>query len=686
MSAVLVRLLPPALLLVLVELTYAPGLQNGYVGWDDSTYIRDNPNMLSVAGLGRIWFTFDHPQYYPLTFTSYWLEYRLWGPWPTGYYLVNVVLHAVNSLLVLALARRCGLGTWAGWFVAAVFALHPMQVASVAWLAERKNVLSGSLALGAFLFYWRHRSTNNWNAYIVSLTLFAGALLSKTAVMTLPVSMWLADRLIRGRRDWVGLWRLVPFLLLAAGLGLVTVFVEHDAPIETMPVAVRPAAAGLALWFYCGRLLWPRSLPALYPHWTIDPAIAWWWLPLLAAVGVGWAVWYWRRRLPGASVWGLAHYVISLAPTLGLVPFGYLAFAPVADHFAYLALLGPVLAAFGACQRRSAPGRPVRAVLAARRVWRGGAALVGLVLVIAMAVRSHQQVLVWRDPGSLWSYTLRHNPNSPIAHVNLGLYLEQQGNAHAARFHYAEAARLKPDYAQAHSNLSGVLTQLGEHPAALWHARRAIELQPQFAEAHNNLGSVLGNLGRHEEAAAEFAQAIRLKPSFAKGYANLGAALMQLGRFEEAVAVYQELLRRYPTDPDGHLNLGLALASTGDIPAAVAHYQTALRYRPGWLEAELRLAWTWATWEAAPPADVAQAVRLAEQAWARVQPASPALLDVLAATYAAAGRFADAVRVAEQARELALSRRQTDLLPALDERLTLYRSGRPFRLSNAHRP
>ncbi|MEW6197456.1 MAG: tetratricopeptide repeat protein [Planctomycetota bacterium] len=709
------RCLPALALLVAIAVVYAPGRHNRLIEWDDAEYIRDNPALTAPDGLRRIWTPTGQPQFYPLTFTAYWLQYRLWGPEPAGYYAVQVALHAANALLVAALARRLGTSRAAAWLAAALFALHPVQVASVAWLAELKNGLSGMLALAAAWLYLGRQGTGNrergagngergtgdgkqgtgnrepetgsigfppvgpttatrgwgWGKYGLSAMLFLGALLSKTAVMGLPLSLWAAERWVCKRRGRGIELRAAGLLALAVAAAIVTIVVEHDRSIEVGGApAQRPFAAAAAVWFYVGKLLLPIRQPALYAAWSVDLRSPAWWLPLLGLVLAAIAAWRWRRRLGGLTRWGAIHFLALIAPTLGLVPFGYLAFAPVADHFLHLALVGPCVAAAVALANWGARGTAAR---------RGVVIVIASVVPAALGVRSWQQVHVWRDAGTLWSHTLKYNPGSATAHNNLGLYLERQGDWPAARAHYTEATRLKPTYAEAHNNLGGALIHLGEFEAALTACRRAIQLQPQFAEAYNNLGTVLGSLGRTEEAAVQFEHATRLRPSLAAAHANRGAALLQLGRLDEAIACCREALRRNEADAHAHLTLASTLARRGDTAEAILHYEAALRWRPDWPDATLALAWTLATWHDAGPQDVTRAVQLAERVAADLDRPDPWVLDTLGAAYAAAGRFDDAVRVAEQARGAAESAGLATPAQQIDRRLALYRTGQPFR-------
>lgn len=562
-----------ALIPLLALVAYAPGVRNEFVHWDDVPYILSNPHFRSTEGLWRIWFTLESPQYYPLTFSSYWVEHQIWGAWPTGYFLTNLLLHAANSLLVCLLARALGAGRSVAWLAGALFALHPIQVASVAWLAQRKNVLSGIFFLLTFLSYWRYCRRGNAALYLASLLAFACALLSKTAAVTLPVSLMLAEWLLLRRRGWAPLRRVLPMLLLALVLGAVTIFQERAVAPATADAAPQPLAAAAALWVYLGKVLWPGTLLALYPPWQVTAASAAWWLPAAGLVAAVFAVWYWRRPLGDLPVWGLSHFCLTLLPALGLVPFAYLLSAPIGDHFAYLALPGLFLAllcvAEGLAKRwgASVARTTVTSTIA------GG-------VLLALGLKTWNQVSVWRDGVQLWSHTLAHNPGSPVAHNNLGVALAEQDQLEEALFSYRQAARLKPDYWMARTNIGTALRNLGRLDEAVTEFRSIVADAPQDAAAHFNLADTLVGQGRRPEAWAEYAEAVRLDPTFAEAYTNWGVALVEAGSHQEAITRLQAALELNPDDAVAHFNLGLTLATQGDLQRAAFHYHQALRLKP----------------------------------------------------------------------------------------------------------
>jgi tetratricopeptide (TPR) repeat protein len=558
---------PAALIPVFALVAFAPGIRNGYVDWDDIFYIRDNSLLTSLDGLWRIWSTFDAPQYYPLTFTSFWLEYRLWGTWPAGYFVTNLLLHAVNSLLVFRLARALGAGRGAAWVVGALFAVHPLQVASVAWLAQRKNVLGGLFFFLSFLAYVRYCRQGGMRFYVASVLAFAAALLSKTAAVTLPASLVLFEWLLLKRRGGRPLGRVAPMLLIALALGVVTIIVERAGSPATIGVQPQPLAAAAAVWAYLGKVLWPAALVALYPRWHVSATALVWWLPAVALIAAIVAVWHWRRTLGDLPVWGLAHFLVTLLPCLGLVPFGYLIHAPIGDHFLYFALPGLFLAIVCLAERAAAGRRVVYA-------------LAGVAL-LALGAKTWAQVQVWHDGQRLWSYTLAHNPDSALSHNQLGIALAAQDRMTEALAQYREAARLNPRFWIARMNVGIALRDLGRLDEAVEEFRSIVAAAPRDAAAHYNLANALVRQGRSAEAFVEFAEAIRLNPRFAEAYANWGVALVEAGRIEEALPKLEIALRLNPENAVVHFNLGLVLASQGQLPQAVAHYQDAARLQPG---------------------------------------------------------------------------------------------------------
>jgi len=521
-----------ALLALLAAALYLPTLNNGFVNWDDDRLLLDNPAVARDDGLAIIWSRPELPEgfpNYPLTFTTYWVEHRLWGFTPAGYHAVNLLLHALATALVCLFVRALGGGAWVAGLTAALFATHPMQVESVAWVAERKNVLAAVWYLAAALAFLRHRRTGSEAAYALSLLCCAAALLSKTATITLPFSLLLADRVLRGRWDPAALARLAPMLLLGAAAALVTLNAEAEPP--AIAFLERPLVAASALWFYARQLLAPSALLPVYPRWSIDPSALLWWLPLLAASVV--AILLLLRRPPGLTHWGAGHFAVTLLPVLGLVPFGFTEYSFVADRHVYLASIGVFLiAALGLDWLRQRQAVSATALAVA--------------LVVLLGVRSARQIAVWHDGESLWRYELLHAPDSWLARNNLAMALINQQRLDEAVPFLEEALAIRPNYAEAHNNLALIRYRQGAFAAAEQHSRAAAALKPYDGGLAKNFALTLIALGRRDEAERELRHALRDSPDAAEARYVLADLLLQQGRTEEAVRELQAAVASRP--------------------------------------------------------------------------------------------------------------------------------------------
>lgn len=538
--------------MALTTLAYLPVLDNGFI-WDDDDYVTDNPTLSSLAGLGRIWFEHGATiQYYPLTFSTFWIEHQLWGLAPLGYHAVNLVFHLATAFVLW----RIFAGWWsvrAAWLVAALFALHPLHVESVAWVTERKNVLSGVLYLASADLYLRgsglldaarRAAPRYWYAF--SLVLFAAALLSKTVAVTLPPALLLVTwwrRGVIGRDDIV---RVLPYFGLSLALGLVTVFTEsthvRGAGFDfSLSPLQRLAVAGSALWFYAGKLAWPHPLIFLYPRWSIDDPTT---LHLLlslpvAALLVIAALFLLRGRIGRGPLCAVLFFAGSLVPALGFFDVYLMRFSFVADHFCYLASIGLLALGVGAVGAIPMPP-PARIALAS--------AVLAIFSVLTWS-RTH----VYANAETLWRDTVAQNPTAWIAHNNLAVILMERGEVDAAEAELQETLRLKPD----------------------------------LDDAHNNLGTIARQRGDLAGATEHFAEAVRITPTFAAALVNLASALQAQGRLTEAIPRYREALASGQRDRRIrgslaviHANLAIALDATGDVPGALPHYREALRLDP----------------------------------------------------------------------------------------------------------
>ncbi len=472
-----------AMIIIFVAAAYAPALRNGFVRWDDTLFVVENDALRSNDGLARIWSAAEMPDgfpNYPLAFTTYWLEYRLWGEWPAGYHATNIVLHAVNTGLVFALALALGASPWAATVCAGLFGLHPMQVESVAWVAERKNVLSCFFALLTVLTYIQHQASLRWRWFAASAFCFLLALLSKTAVAPLPLSLIAMDRLRSGRWRWSRLVYAASLLVMAAVAGLLTL--HHENTPLTVPLAQRPLLAAMALWFYAGMLLAPWNLMVIYPRWDVSLTHLVWWLPLLAIPPAVAVIWRFARSF--RIKWGTAHFALLLLPVLGFRPFGFNQFSFVADHHVYLPSVGFLLALAEELDQLRATRRRLISLV------------VGMVLACWLGL-TEIQITTWFDSETLWRESLQRNP-TPLVHNNLADVLTDQGRLDEAEQQAREALVDWPNSVSVHRNLGRIYFLAGQLAAAEEESRKALALDPTDPSLRRNLDLVL-QARQHQE-------------------------------------------------------------------------------------------------------------------------------------------------------------------------------------------
>lgn len=557
-----------ALVFGLALAAYFPALRGGFA-WDDAGHVT-RQDLQSLHGLARIWFEVGATQqYYPFLHTAFWVEHRLWGDSPLGYHLINVLLHATAACLLGVILRRL---TVPGAFLAALlFALHPVCVESVAWIAEQKNTLSGVLYFCAALAYLRFDRQRRGAPYALATGLFLGALLTKTVTATLPAALLVVFWWRRGRLDWRRDVRpLLPwFALGAAGGGLTAWFERARIGAEgadfALSIVQRCLLAGRVFWFYLGKLVWPANLIFIYPRWTVDATQAWQWLFPLGALALVLVLWRGRRRGPLAAV---LFFAGTLFPALGFVNVFPFLFSFVADHFQYLACVGVLTLV------------AVSLATALARLPRWGAgALVGLLLA-GLGTLTGLQSAMYRDVFTLYRATIARNPGCWMAYNNLAEVLANAGRSADAIPLLERALQLRPGFALAENNLGDDLRRLGRPQDAIPHLQRALQLQPSFAEAHNNLGVAYMMTGRTAEGLAEFGAALQLKPGYAVARFNLGLAKADAGRTAEALADFAEAVRLDPTYADAELNWGIGLTLTGRFSEARAHFERALALAP----------------------------------------------------------------------------------------------------------
>jgi tetratricopeptide (TPR) repeat protein len=569
-------------LLAAVVLVYQPVWQ-GQMLWDDATHVA-RPDLQSWHGLYRIWFEVGATQqYYPLSETAFWLQYTLWGDAMTGYHLVNIALHGLAAVMVALVLRQLAIP--GAYLAAAIFALHPVNVESVAWITEQKNTLSAVFYLGAAMAYLRFDRNRSTAWYLGALGLFVLSLLSKIVTVTLPAALLVIFWWQRGKLSWRrDVLPLVPFFAIGVVTGVFITWVElkfvgAEGPDFALTVVDRCLLAGRVIWFYLGKLLWPADLHFLYPRWEISAAV--WWqslfpLGLLILLGVLWRL---SRRWRGPLA-GFLFFAGTLFPVLGFLNVYWFTFSYVADHFPYLASLGIIaLAAAGT------------ALLLTRwRLWnRPVGYAVCLVVLAVLAGLTWRQSQLYSDSESLYRTIIAENPTCGMAYNNLGNLLQDRGQVTEAIAMFRKALEIKPDNVQPCYNLGNVLAKSRRIDEAITQYEKAVELKPDFAEAQNNLGSALSVRGQNDQAIVHYRKALEIKPDYVEAYYSLGNALAKSQRFDEAITQYEKALELKPDYAEAQSNFGLALAMLGRFDQAIAHYRKALEIKPDYAEAHYNL-------------------------------------------------------------------------------------------------
>jgi len=565
-----------ALVLMATLVAYSPCLKGDFL-WDDLGHVT-NPALQSWSGLARIWFEPGvTQQYYPLLHSAFWLEHRLWGDAAVGYHLINVLWHATAAGLLIAFLRR--LAVPGALLAGLLFALHPVGVESVAWIAEQKNTLSTVFYLAAALAWLRFEVERRPGRYAVATLWFLAALLTKTVTATLPAALLVVAWWRRGRVSWRGDVRpLLPWLAAGAALGLFTAWFERtgigaQGAAFHLSLVERGLLAGRIFWFYLGKLVWPADLMFFYPRWHVDAAAVWQYLFPVATLallgGLGWWAWRGRGRGPLAA---FLLFAGTLFPVLGFVNVYPFVFSYVADHFQYLASLGVfTLAAAGFVDAAR------RGLL--RLPWRG-AQVAAAALVVLLGALTWRQSQDYVDPVTLYRATLIRNPDSWIAHHNLAAELARRGLVDEALAHARRAVELKPDFPEAWNNLADDLIRAGQPDAALPALERALALQPRYAQAENTRGIALMGLGRTGEGIQSFQRALALQPGLAEAHYNLGLAEAGRGDFAAAIPQFAETVRLRPDHAGAELNWGVALALSNRLAEARPHFERALELDP----------------------------------------------------------------------------------------------------------
>jgi tetratricopeptide (TPR) repeat protein len=577
------------ILLLAVILVYTPVWWAGYV-WDDDVHLTANPCIIGPLGLKEIWTT-HAADVCPLTLTTFWAEHKLWGLAPLPYHLVNILLHGACAILLWRVLR--GLQVPGAWLGAALWALHPVQVESVAWITEMKNTESCVFFLLSILFYVKNlkegqverQSKWKWN-YSLTLLFAALALASKSSTVILPIVLCLCAWWMEGRWQWRNLLGLAPIFLMSIVAGSVSLWlvdlqgVNSDFQwVQTWPE--RLVTAGDAVWFYLGKLLWPHPLIAIYPRWEADAGAWFSYLPLLAVIVTGFILWLKRESWSRPWFFALGYFLVALLPVLGLLEHYFLRYSLVAFHFQYLAAMGPLALAGAGIARFADSAIPQRPSLQAT---------LGAGALLILGILSWQRAWVYGSEETLWTDTLAKNPNCWLGYNNLGKAFSDRGQFDEAMASYQKSLAINPNYSRAHFNLGLVLSQKGEMAPAMAEYRKVLDLDPNFVDAHYNLANDLFQMDRVDDAIVHYRKVLEINPDHVEANNNLGYSFFEKGQIGDAIVQYRKALRVNPNFFDAHYNLGIALIQTGRIAEATAEFQEAVRLNPSDLHAQSNLA------------------------------------------------------------------------------------------------
>jgi tetratricopeptide (TPR) repeat protein len=626
-------------------LAYSPAIKGDFL-WDDTKYVVNNPLLSAPDGLWRIWFSTDVPsQYFPLIYTTFRIEYRLWGLNPIGYHVTNISLHIISSILLWLILRRLSIP--AAFAAAAAFALHPINAESVAWIAQRKNTLMLVFLLLSALFYieFALRTRTARQAiffYVLSLFCFALSLFSKTTACVLPIVLililWMKNIPLTARR----LLQLVPYLSLAVAMGLLTMWWEHHhqgvALIDLgLSFQDKLLIASRALWFYGFKTFFPANLVFSYPRWKInsaDPSQYLWFVAcLLTAAGL----FLFRKRIGRGPIVAILFFAIALFPMLGFFQLYTFIYTFVADHYSYIAIIGLLTLIMGSgvflLARLGNLGKTLQPVTAC-------------VVLLTLGILTWRQSRLYADPELIWQDTLRKNPNSWLAHNNLGQIKIAQNKLDEAIYHITRSLELAKDtpvihphnIAAAHFNLALAYQGQQKFDDAIRHLRQALDIDPNDAEVHFDLAKLLESQGLLDEAVTHYNQALRITPG--------GATL--------------------------HYRLASALAKQGDVSAAITNLHRALDIEPDYVAALDMLVGLFVTRTDADTRHATKALEYARRAVEQTGRRNPVVLNLLAMAHASNNQFTEAIAVAEEALKIAADAGADELADFIRKQLKSY--------------
>ena len=702
-------------LVAITWLVFSQTIRYDFVNYDDNEYVYASPAITSGLTPQGIIYAFGggHARnWHPLTTLSHMLDCQLWGVHAGGHHFTNIVLHTIAVVLLFLVLKQMTGAIWQSAFVAALFAIHPLRVESVAWISERKDLLSAvffMLTLGAYARYARSPSIGR---YLTMSILFALGLMSKPMLVTVPLVLLLVDywplkRFAGGLSSKRLILEKVPLFTLSAAAGVATLLLQRSsvAAVEKLPLVWRIGNGLVSYAIYVKQMIWPMGLAVFYPHpgdqlpvWKIGLAIL-----LLSMVSAG-AIAL-RRKRP-YLVTGWFWYLIMLLPVIGLIQVGSQAHA---DRYTYLPQIGLYLLVAWAITD-ALVSQLQRRILAAA----------ACVAIVALAWRAHVQASYWRNGEALWRHALAVTSGNFMAHDGLGDYLANRGRLDEAIDQFQKALDIAPSYPEIKTNLILALTKKGRTDEAITHLQallkehpndaqthyslgnalrkkgdlrgavaayeKALSIQGHYPAAHYGLGFTLDQNGQIDQAIAHYREAIQEQPNYPEAYYLLGNDLLQQARVDDAIAAYEQALKNRPTYPEVERSIGLALLQKGRPSETIAHWQNALAAQSDSVDSLNNLAWILATFPDSWIRNAKQALALAKRANQLSGDNNPAILRTLAAAYAENGRFAEARVTAERGLQLANAQENLALANIFEGDLARYRINTPVRTSTQPAP
>lgn len=664
-------------LIAITFLVYWPALSCGFVNYDDPDFVSQNPNV--QAGLTwpalRWAFTTGHSgNWMPLTWLSHMIDYRVFGLRPDGHHFTSVLIHAANTALCFVLLRNLFGSVWPSALAAALFGWHPLHVESVAWIAERKDVLCGLFWMLSMLMYVRYTKATNKPTrrtfYLATIGFFVLGLMSKPMIVTLPFILLLIDQWPLRRLNHLSWKRIVlekiPFVALSVIVSVITIAAQKNAgavrDFGVLPFSIRLENAAVAIFRYIYKLVWPVDLAVLYPYekWSASIILC----AVLGFLAVGSLAVVLRKRNPSFA-FGWFWFVVSLVPVIGVVQVGM---QSIADRYTYLPSIGLFTAGSIVGVEFLKRFETVRNV-----VIFGTCAALGI-----FGWLSFRQIQYWQDSETLLSHTLAITSNNLVIHNNLGFYLQEQGRVDEALAHFQAAQKIDNDCPETHNNLACVFLIKGKLDDSIQESSYALKLRPQFPEAQVNLGRAFYLKGESSKSVKLLSAAVEAMPQNATAHVDLAEALIKDGRSDQALVHLVRALELAPSMDEARLKLAATYMSKGDRASAIEQYRQLLGHYPNSVECLNNLAWILSTAPQDGLRNGAEAIQLGERVMAMGGTNSFAALDTMAAAYAEAGRFSDALRAVDSGIPLA-DAEGSSAAARMRMRRELYRSQQPYR-------